>query len=841
MYGSQGRRWFGSVWLNGFRRDLKHTARALSRAPGFAAVVILTLTIGIGATTAVFTVANAVLLRALPYEAPDRLVRLMMNTPPFSGTGPMRRIQVGLSQAQREQVMAGVTSLTHAGAATEVFASWPGRDPRLQGARLTASTLEMLGARPLMGRILDRRDEVPGTASLMLSELAWRRYFNANADVLGQTITLESALGDPDPTVYTIVGVMPEAFAYPSPLAQFWTTFAASSSGAGGPFVARMAPGVTVESAAAEIVPRVRELRKGAPNAAATTYELVGELDEIVSPVRRALLIVAGAVACLLLIACVNVANLLLARALGRQREIAIRLSVGAARRDILRLAFAESLVLVTFGGIGGLLLAAGSVHLFKTLATIRYRFDLGAAGRSSFPRLETIALDGTALLFTAGVCLAVALLFGVVSSARDARRSPSDMLRGGHGASGRGPRSLGHVRMRGLFVIAEVALAMMLLVGGGLLINSFMKLARVNPGFEAAEVLTFQISLPGAVYPEARQRQFAETMVERLRTVPGVQAAGYANQLPMVDLKNTSRLYRTPDATRKPERGGPDARLVSRDYLQVMRVPLTSGRGFQAGDTAQAPHVMVINETLARDEFPNADPIGQLVYIGRSIVPWRIVGVFRDVHQFGLDRDVEPQFFVDVRQVDQGVGAPVFPIGAYFAVRLASRDVSASLNLDRVVKDIEPQAMVFNQASMEELVSTTISRPRTYAVLLGIFSFVGLALAVIGIYGLIAYAVSQRTREIGIRLAIGAQPGEVMWLVLRQSVTLTLTGIAIGLLLAVVVTRSLEGLLFGVTRLDLPTFATVSVLFLGVAALASCVPARRAMRIDPAVTLRQE
>jgi predicted permease len=827
-------------------RDLRHAGRALRASPGFTLVVALTLAIGIGSTTAVFTGVNSVLLEPLPYEAANRLVRVMMRVPPPSGAGPSRRMPVSLNGPQRAELVAAAEALTHVGASVEVFANWVGHEPRFQGARVAASTFEMLGTTPIVGRILALNDEAPGAVpAILLSEAAWRRHFDGDANALGATVTLESALGDPQPMTYSIVGVLPDAFAFPSRQAQFWTTFPPPLSGgdpggAGGPLIARMADGVSIEAAAAEVTPIVREIRRCARDAPATTYELVRELDEMVSPVRRAMLMLSGAVACLLLIACSNVVNVMLARGVGRQREIAIRLSLGAGPADIARLVFAESLLLAALGGSAGVLLAGAGVRLFRALVTTSYRFDLGVSGSGSFPRSDAIGVDGTVLLFATVTSLVVATGLGLATSARHAWRAPVDLLRGAAGASAQGLGGVRHLRVGGAYAIAQVAVAMVLLVGGALLINSFVRLSRVESGYDAHQVLTFQVSLPVEDYGGLREREFAEALVERLRRVPGVEAAAYANQLPTVALKDTARLHRTDGATHPPMSGGADTRLVSRDYLEVMGIEVVSGRGLRAGDETNAPQVILLNEALARQEFPGVNPVGLPVYVGSSPAAWEIVGIVRNVRQFDLDREAEPQVFVDLRQWNDGLGPPIFPIGAYYAVRRGGEGPTAA-DLDRLAREIEPRAVVFNAAPMEQLVSRSVSRPRTYAVLVGVFSSVGLALALIGIYGVMSYTVSQRTREIGIRRAIGAERREIMALVLRESLTLTLSGIGVGLVLAAVGTRYLEGLLFGIASTDTPTYSAVALLFILVAAVASYVPARRATRIDPILALRQD
>jgi len=381
----------------------------------------------------------------------------------------------------------------------------------------------------------------------------------------------------------------------------------------------------------------------------------------------------------------------------------------------------------------------------------------------------------------------------------------------------------------------------MMLLVAGGLLMHSFVKLARVDPGYDAVNVVTFQVALPGDRYPGPRLKAFAEDVVARLRVIPGVHGAAYANQLPLVGLRDTAGgLRKTPDPNSPPVPDGPDARVVSRDYLNVMGIQVIAGRGLSEQDAAGQPGAIVINQALARRQFPNENPIGQTVYVGRFPHPWQIVGIVEDVRQFGLDRAPEPQFFIDMRQWP-GTGLLLFPVGAYYAIR-ADHDAGEIIAAARrQIRDIDVEAGLFNVATMEQLVATTIARPRMYAVLLGIFAAVGVVLAAVGIYGVLAYSVTRRTREIGIRMALGAQPSAVMRLVLGQSFVLTGVGVGLGVAGAAMMTRYLKGMLFGLTPLDPMTFAAVSVLFAAVAAIASFVPAHRATTVNPLVALRAE
>jgi putative ABC transport system permease protein len=533
------------------------------------------------------------------------------------------------------------------------------------------------------------------------------------------------------------------------------------------------------------------------------------------------------------MIACVNVANLLLARGAARQREIAIRAAIGAGRGRLIRQLLTESLLLAVVGGVAGAALAVAGVELLRTLATTLSRIDLGTS--VSFPRLDEIRVDYDVLLFTLGVSIVAGIVCGIAPAIGESRADSKGVLRATAPASGVGRSS----RTQGVLVIAEIALAMTLLVGGGLLIHSFIKLTSVDPGYDPAHVLTFQVSLPVDRYPDERLTAFAEDMVERVRTVPGVRAAAYANQLPMVQLRDTAGgLWRTPDAARKPAPGGPDARFVSRDYLDVMGIRVIAGRGFSENDREGQARVLLVNEALVRRDFAGENPIGQRVFVGRDTTPWQIVGVLENVRQFGLDREPEPQFYFC--QLPQKT-MPLFPVGAYYAVRTDAESTAVVADVRRIANELDPQARLFNVVPMRQLVTTTIARPRMYAILLGTFAAVAVALAAIGIFGVIAYSVAQRTREIGIRIALGAQRSTVMALVLRQSAALVTIGIVLGGAGAAALSRYLEGMLFGLAPRDPATFVTVIIVFAVVAIAASYVPARRALAVDPLVALRSE
>jgi len=824
-------------WVGDFWRDIAYARRSLTRSPGFTAVAVLTLAIGTGATTAIFSVVSGVLLKPLPYPNSSRIVRLFMNAP--ASESPSKRplrASLGLTAAEINEVRTRVRTLSHVGTSTGILRSLRGHEEaaRLQGSRVSASAFEMIDAQPMLGRVFNADDELVGAEPVMiLSHAAWLRFFQGDRDVIGSVTTTDSVLGQRVESRYTVIGVMPQGFAYPEPSTQFWVPFAMSAPGAPplrGPLVGRLADGVSVEAATAELSSALRGIR---PEARETQYELALEHLELVAPVRPALWVLMSAVGCVLLIACVNVANLLLARSAARDREMAVRVALGAGRGRLVRQVLTESMMLSLLGGVVGVALAFGGVRILKQLATTISRIDLSP---TAFPRIESIAIDLWTLVFAIVCTAATGVLFGLAPALVHSRVDPVRGLRGPSVGAGRS--RIWRPSVRQCLVVSEVALAMMLLVGGGLLIRSFLKLSMIDPGYNAENVLTFQVSLPSSRYTNLEMRAFAETMVQRLRSSPGVEAAAYGNQLPMVNLSDTAGgLWTSPDPQRPPTPVGPDARIVSRDYLRVFGIPVVAGRGFNDGDGEGQRRVLLVNQTLVNKDFAGESPIGRAVFIGRDIVPWEIVGIVADVRQFGLDHEPTPQFFVDMRQ--WGVGGTFFPIGAYYAVRTNADPRTLLATARNTVANLDKEAALFNVAPMEDLIANTIARPRMYTALLGSFAAAGLLLALVGIYGVIAYTVTQRTREIGIRMSLGARGGNVTSLVLRQSFPLMIIGVSIGLVGAAMMSRFLETLLFGVKPLDAATFGTMALMFIWVAGLASYVPARRAAKVDPLVALR--
>ncbi len=523
-------------WLEDVISDVKHTVRSLRRAPGFTAVAVLTLALGIGANSAIFSVVNTVLLRPLPYEHGDRLVRVVMSLPVQTTGSTPRRDPVRLSAAELDLLRSSARTLSTVGTVDPTLMNLRGRDPRLQGAVVSVELLEMLRARPLLGRSFTAADEAAGAPPVMLlSHDTWRRHFAGDPEVIGRTVTFDAVLGAPIRTDYTVIGVMPESFQFPNSQTQVWRPAQLAVTGPRGvprgSMLARLADDVSLAAAESEVLPIIRRIRADQRNSDVTRYELVVEQQELVRSVRPALVVLSVAVGFVLLLACANVANLLLARTAARQRELVIRTALGAGRGRLVRYLLAESVTLGLCGGLAGTILAFGGVGMLRSLATTVARVDLG--NQLSIPRIDEVGVDATVLGFSFAISLATGVLFGLGPALRYARSDNAVALRDGERSTATGFRVGRHLSVRSALVVAEVGLAMVLLAGGGLLIRSFIALSSVDAGYDPANVVTFQVAVPADLYPPARVKSFAEELVTRLRSVPGVESAAYANQLP--------------------------------------------------------------------------------------------------------------------------------------------------------------------------------------------------------------------------------------------------------------------------------------------------------------------
>jgi predicted permease len=803
------------VWLDDAWRDLAHGARMLGRTRGFTAVAVITLALGIGANTAIFSVLSAVLLRPLPYPHADRLVQIFSPAVERRGSPALPRGARSLVPWHLDPLRAGGRTLSHVGGyiLTSSTLTGQGDATRLPGIQMTASMFPVLGVPPMLGRAFNEGEESAGSdAVVVLSAGAWQRFFNSDPGVVGRVIAL-------DGRGRTVVGVMPRDFAFPDTTVQYWVPFVRPAPNARAVFslatIGRLRDGIAIETAEDEVNTLIH-----AVDSSAGRFEIGRLHDELVGSVRPALLVLAGAVGLVLLIACVNVANLLLARSAARDHEIAIRRAVGASPARLIRQLLTESALLASIGAAVGTGLACGGIRLLQSLAASLPRRDLGSPG-VSLPRLTEIGIDVPVLVFTIGVAMLTGVVCGLLPALRHSNAGEADRLR----------ERTATPSVRTSLVIAEIAMAMVLLVGGGLLIRSFVRLSLVERGYDSSHLLTFQAT--GRQAGRAQAETFADQLVERLSALPGVTAAGYANNLPLVQ-QGFGR-----DVSPKPYEPGvpvrppfPGLHAVSPGMVKAMGMRIVEGRIFSEGQPGARE--ALITRAFARSGFFDGPALGRTIYTGNT--SWEVVGILEDINQFRLDLPPSSEMFIL-----EFVPAPPGLGGSYYAVRTSSDPTSLVSSVRAIVRQIDPAGTVDNIATMDQIVSNAMSRPRLYAVLLGLFAAVALVLAAIGIYGVLAYVVSHRTREIGIRMALGAQRGEVMALVLRQAATVTLAGMAVGVAGAVGLSRYLEGLLFGTTPLDVMTFAAVVVMFCAVATLASYVPARRATRVDPLVALRTE
>ena len=919
-------------------QDFQYGLRMLVKKPAFTAVAVLTLALGIGANSAIFSVVNSVLLRPLPYKDPDQLVRFVMDRPPMPGEGGPRRIpsittddfqEYRLQSETLEQI--GIYS-GHSATMTSL------EEPvRLNGGRVSPAMFELLGASPLMGRVFDQEEETPGNDRvIILSEMAWERYFGRAPNILNRTLIL-------DDNPYPVVGIMPVDFEFPNPETEYWIPAAVRPAiqrqvgriEISGSTLARLKEGVSLETAVAEantIFARLhpvgasfdgsdftrdqpgapgegdsgeqasggqrREMRIGRPSEQAgdegsapegqvqrrvvrggpgpggeagggrevvrgrgdpgsegrggrqvvrgrrgpggpgggggpmagqdplanSTIDLIPLQEELVAPVRSALMVLLVAVGFVLLIACANVANLLLTRASGRQLEIAIRAALGAGRVRLVRQVLTESISLAVLGGALGCLLAYWGVGALKALEP------------GTIPRIDEIGINPTVLAFTLGISVLTGILFGLAPAFRISNSERMEALKEGGTYALSGFDLFRRNKTRSLLAITEVALAVVLLIGGGLLINSFTNLASVDPGYAPENVLTFQVSLPQARYPDiVGRRGFHEQLLQRVDTMPGVEYAGAVNILPLTP-NNVRMAFAMPGEGDYQQRAVADVRVVTPEYFDAMGIQLLEGRTFSEQDREGQQRVLLVNETFARRYFPDSSPVNREFQAGPTGMTL-IVGIVGDVRHQGLDSEIQPEVYFPHSQAAGGFAN----LPMTFAIRTVGDPMALVPEVRRSVLDLDSSLTVDNVRTMEDRLFSSIAGPRFYAVLLGVFAAIALVLATVGIYGVLAYSVSQRTREIGIRMALGAERRNVLRLILSQGMVLTAIGIVVGLAGAIAVTRYLESMLFGLTALDPTTFVGVTALLVLTAAAACYVPARRATKVDPIVALRYE
>ncbi len=805
--------------LDSVRQDLSYAVRRLRRSPGFTLVAVLTLALGIGATSAIFSVVNAVLLRPLPHPEPERLVQLQATWKgkDVAYLSPQNFLDIEAQARSFERLSAmdgGGVTLTGLGS-----------PERLEAASVSAAFFDVMRARPLLGRGFVAGENEPGRSKVaVLGHRLWLDRFGGDPNIVGRSVQI-----DREPR--TVVGVAPAAFSFPDG-AQVWLPleydeqFRTKSRGAWYlQVVGRLAPGATVEGAREEMRTIAARLAAAYPDANEGVGGSAASLHEAtVGETRRALLVLLGAVGLVLLVACVNVANLQLARVSGREGELAVRAALGAGRGRIARQLLTESVLLAVAGGALGVLLAGVLVDGLLSLQP------------QDVPRLAEVRLDRSVLGFAALLSLATSLLFGAFPALRTSRRATAQSLRQGSRAVLAGTRP----GLRAGLVVGQIALAMVLLAGAGLLVRSFTLLRSVDPGFDVRSALSFRVSLPGSAYADdTRLVAFHQGLDERLRALPGVRAVGAISSLPLAG-GNFIISFTVDGRPELPPAQQPslDVAIATPGYFRAMGTDLVRGRGFTPGDDERAPQVVLLSEAAVRRHFAGEDPIGKVIRLGLGRGRGRkaggeVVGVVRDVKRHGLAKASPPEIYLPYAQY------PVQSMAVVLRTDVPPRSLAAAA--ERVVHGLDPELPVVRLATLEELVARSISQPRFYTLLLAAFASSALFLAALGLFGVMSYAVAQRTRELSVRLALGARPQSLLRMVLREAMALGLAGAALGLLGALVVSRSLEALLYSVSPSDPVTLSVTALVLVATTLLAGYLPARRATRVDPVVALRSE
>jgi predicted permease len=808
--------------LGNFWQDLRYGLRMLAKNPGFTVVAVVALALGIGANSAIFSVVNTVLLRPLPYKEPDRLVMVWEDASRHGYPRDTPAAANYMDWREQNQVFEGMAAL-----ADQSFnLTGVGEPERIDGRRASASLFPLLGVEPLLGRAFTPEEDQPGANRVVImSHGLWQRRFGSDPNITGKTLTLNGES-------YMVVGVMPSHFQFPSREVDLWVPLALTSQEATNrgrhylQVIARMKTGVTYEQAQAEMTTIAARLSQQYPDQNTDLGATVTPLHEhVAGDIKPALLVLLGAVGFVLLIACANVANLLLARAAVRQKEIAVRVALGASRLRLIQQFLTESVLLALVGGIVGLLLSVWGVNLLKTFIP------------PNISQAKAITIDAKVLIFTLLVSLLTGLIFGLAPATQASNFNLNETLKEGGRDSVAGSRGN---RIRSLLVVAEVAVSLILLVGAGLLINSFLRLRSVDPGFSTGNLLTMSIVLPQQKYAEHGQRSaFYTELVNRIEALPGVRSAAVTNWIPLVRQGDSIgfSIEGRPDPVGK--RPTVVTRVVHPHYFRTMGIQFLLGREFSEQDRVDAPAVAVISETMARRYWPGEDPLGKRFTPGNptSTDPddWlTVIGVVKDVRQFELVADPKPQMYLSY--VQAGFFAP-----RNLIVSTNVEPLSLAATVRQAVWAIDKDQPVSNISTMEDVLSESIARQRFSMLLLGIFAALALVLAAVGIYGVMSYSVAQRTHEIGLRMALGAQPRDVLKLVVGGGLKLVLIGVAIGLVAAFILTRVMSSLLFNVSATDPTTFITISLVLICVAVLASYIPARRATKVDPMIALRYE
>ena len=818
--------------MNAFLQDVRYAIRTLSRSAGVTLVIIASLAIGIGANSAIFSVVNALLLKPLPYPEPERLAVLWLRSPginiPQDWPSPGQYIDV-----QTENRSFELMSISQGRSGTLLGLEQP---QRVEALLTSSSLFQLLGARPLHGRLLQPDEDRPGKPPVViLSHGFWRRTFGGNPDVVGKTLTLNNiTAGTGDlKNQFEVAGILTPDFLLNDEIMptvasiQQMDVFLPLPFGADAVtrrgdenynIMARLKPGVTMAQARSDVAAIAGRIRDKDKRDRTFTIDTVPLLDSVVGDVRRAVLVLLGSVGLVLLIACANVANLLLTRAATRQKEVAVRTALGANWRRLVRQLMTESLLLSLLGGAAGLLIAKGALYVVRTI------------NPGNIPRLDAITLDGTVLAFTFGVSIVTGLFFGLVPALKAARVDLNTSLRAGgrntHGEGGFGSRR----RLRSLLVVSEVAVSLMLLIGAGLLVRSFVQLQNVSPGFEPENVISMRL---GATARQFENRDaaiaFFRDFGARISAVPGIVSRGAVSSLPFtssVGWGSISVEGWTPEPGQELQ---VDQRGATTDYFKTMQIPVVQGRVFTDFDMPlNAEPVVIVDEKFAKRFWPNGDAIGKYVWNDPKRKQ-KIVGVVGVVKQYGLD--VDGRIVVYRPSVNAG----------YHVARTSSDPALTAAAMVKAIHQADPTITVFDVRTMSDRMGHSLARQRFAMLMLGSFAVFALILAVVGVYGVMSHLVAQGVHDIGLRMALGAQRSSIVMMVLRQGMELTVAGVVLGLLGAIGLTRVMASLLFGISTTDVATFSTVPLLLVAIALLASYVPARRATRVDPVVALRDE
>jgi len=811
-------------------RDIRYALHMLVKQPWFTVVAVLTLGLGIGANSAIFSIVNSLLLNPLPYRDSGRLAIIWSHSPganvdkDWPSPGQFEAIRAN-STVFEDIAMVQGQSLNVGGLS----------NPMRAGAVAASSNLlPMLGAKPVLGRLFLPEEDTPDKPhTVILTNTFWRREFGGNENVLQNSLLLNGEK-------YEVVGVLPAGFSLgyevvptvssvPEPDLFLPLPMSAKEKQEQGNenynLVARLKPGATIVQAQSELDIATKRLAEQFPDrypaSRRFSFSIKPLLEQVVGDVRRPLFVLLAAVGCVLIIACANVANLLLTRATVREREIAIRSALGAARIRLIRQLLTESVLLSVVGGVVGLVLAYWLLDVLSWL------------GPSNIPRLPAIHMDGRVLAFNSAIAVLTGILFGMAPALRTSKLNLSEALKEGarNVAGGR------HDRLRKLLVISEVALSLVLLISAGLLIRSFISVERVNPGFNAQNVLGMRLSVAGTSYKGERREIFYRELLERVHRLPGVTSAGIADNLPLsggIGWGSISIEGYQPSAGQEMIQS--DIRVAGVGYFETMEVPVIKGRLFDEHDTEKSLPVIVIDEKMARNYWPNSNPVGSRIKFGRadSEDPWMtVVGVVGSVKQYDLESESRVTLYLPTAQALGGT--------MYLVARTSVAPSSLAASITSEVRSLDPNIPIFDVKTMDQRLSESLARRRFAMLALGVFAGFALLLAIVGIYGLISYSVAQRTSELGIRLALGARQIDVLRLVLSAGLKLALIGIAVGLVLSFAVTRFLSSLLFGVRATDLFTFSALSILLIVVSLIACYIPARRATKVDPLVALRYE